>query len=210
MQISLIQHADGQHRCSWCGRGDAFADYIDYHDNEWGRPVKDDRLLYEKIVLEGFQAGLSWITVLRKREHFRYVFKQFDFEKVARLTEVAVERLVLDVGIIRHRGKINSAINNAKKVCDLIDAKGPGALTALIWSHQPLAVQRPKKITPEVAATLTQSEASVGLSKQLRDLGFSFVGPTTMYALMQSTGLVNDHLDGCNRQKTCEQLQRAQ
>ncbi len=208
MQISLIKHADGQHRCAWCGQGDAFADYIHYHDHEWGRPVKDDRLLYEKIVLEGFQAGLSWITVLRKRERFRKVFKNFDFEKVARFSEADVEQLVLDVGIIRHRGKINSAINNAKKVCDLIDSKGPGALTRLVWLHQPLAADRPIKITPEVAATLTQSAASVALSKQLRSMGFSFVGPTTMYALMQSTGLINDHLEGCSHQQTCDELQR--
>jgi DNA-3-methyladenine glycosylase I len=206
MQVRLIKHADGQHRCSWCGLGEAFADYIHYHDHEWGRPIKDDRLLYEKIVLEGFQAGLSWITVLRKREHFRKVFKNFDFEKVARFTKADVERLVLDVGIIRHRGKISSAVNNAKKVCDLVDAKGAGALTHLVWSHQPRVADRPSKITPEVAATLTQSAASAALSKQLRGMGFSFVGPTTMYALMQSTGLVNDHLDGCNQQEICDQL----
>jgi DNA-3-methyladenine glycosylase I len=209
MQIGLVKHADGQHRCSWCGQGEAFADYIHYHDHEWGRPVKDDRLLYEKIVLEGFQAGLSWITVLRKRDHFRKVFKKFDFEKVARFTEADVERLVLDVGIIRHRGKINSAINNAKKVCDLIDKKGAGALTELVWSHQSLANDRPKKITPEVAATLTQSAASLALSKQLRGLGFNFVGPTTMYAMMQSTGLINDHLEGCSHQQICNDLQQA-
>jgi DNA-3-methyladenine glycosylase I len=207
MNISLIKHADGQHRCSWCGQGEAFADYIHYHDHEWGRPVKDDRLLYEKIVLEGFQAGLSWITVLRKREHFRKVFKQFNFEKVARFTQDDVERLVLDIGIIRHRGKINSAINNAKKVCDLVDANGPGALTDLVWSHRPAAANRPKKMTPAVASTLTESAASVALSKQLRGLGFSFVGPTTMYALMQSTGLINDHLDGCSHQIICDELQ---
>jgi DNA-3-methyladenine glycosylase I len=207
MNISLIKHADGQHRCSWCGQGEAFADYIHYHDHEWGRPVKDDRLLYEKIVLEGFQAGLSWITVLRKREHFRKVFKQFNFQKVARFTQEDVERLVLDVGIIRHRGKINSAINNAKKVCDLVDAKGPRALTDLVWSHRPAAANRPKKMTPAVASTLTESAASVALSKQLRGLGFSFVGPTTMYALMQSTGVINDHIDGCSHQSICDELQ---
>jgi DNA-3-methyladenine glycosylase I len=208
MRISLIKHADGQHRCSWCGQGEAFADYIHYHDHEWGRPIKEDRLLYEKIVLEGFQAGLSWITVLRKREHFRKVFDQFNFEKVARFTEDDVERLVLDVGIIRHRGKINSAINNAKKVCDLVDAKGTGALTQLVWSYQSLVADRPVRMTPEVAATLTQSTASVALSKRLRGMGFSFVGPTTMYAMMQSTGLINDHLEGCNQQKNCDVLQR--
>ncbi len=206
MPVSLIKHADGQHRCSWCGQGEAFADYIHYHDHEWGRPIKDDRLLYEKIVLEGFQSGLSWITVLRKRDRFRYVFKQFDFEKVARFTETDIEKLVCDPGIIRHRAKITSAINNAKKVCDLIDREGAGALSRLVWSFQPDSKSRPKKITPEVAVTLTQTDASAALSKQLRSLGFNFVGPTTMYALMQSTGLVNDHLEGCDQRAKCQDL----
>jgi DNA-3-methyladenine glycosylase I len=115
MPLSIIQHPDGQHRCSWCNQGDAFADYIHYHDHEWGMPVDNEQRLFEKITLEGFQAGLSWITVLRKREHFRKVFAGFDFEKVARFTDADIERLVLDAGIIRHRGKIVSAINNAQR-----------------------------------------------------------------------------------------------
>ncbi len=197
MTMSLIQHADGVNRCSWCGQGDAFADYMDYHDHEWGMPVVDDQRLFEKITLEGFQAGLSWITILRKRDRFREVFNQFDVEKVARFTREDVDRLVLDAGIIRHRGKIESAVNNAQKVCDLIDAQGKGALAKLIWSHEPSAKQRPAKITPEVASTLGQSEQSQALSKTLRKMGLNFVGPTTMYALMQSMGVVNDHLEGC-------------
>jgi DNA-3-methyladenine glycosylase I len=197
MPLSLIQHPDGKQRCSWCGEGEAFADYVHYHDHEWGMPVVDERRLFEKITLEGFQAGLSWITILRKRDRFREVFKGFDFEKVARFTEKDVERLVQDAGIIRHRGKIQSAINNAQKVCDLIDTQGTGALAKLIWSHEPTAKQRPAKITPAIASTLGQTEQSQALSKTLRKMGFNFVGPTTMYALMQSMGVVNDHLEGC-------------
>jgi DNA-3-methyladenine glycosylase I len=209
MALSLIQHPDKQHRCSWCGQGDAFADYIHYHDHEWGMPVMDERRLFEKITLEGFQAGLSWITILRKRDRFREVFKQFDFEKVARFTEKDVDALVQDAGIIRHRGKIESAINNAQKVCDLIEAQGAGALAKLIWSHEPTPAQRPKKITPEVASTLGQTEQSQALSKALRKMGFNFVGPTTMYALMQSMGVVNDHLDGCAHRAQVEAARKA-
>jgi DNA-3-methyladenine glycosylase I len=197
MALSLIHHSDGLHRCSWCGEGENSADYIAYHDHEWGMPVTDERRLFEKITLEGFQAGLSWITILRKRDRFREVFKQFDFEKVARFTEKDVERLVQDAGIIRHRGKIESAINNAQKVCALIDAQGSGSLARLIWSFEPTPKQRPTKITPAVAGTLGQTEQSQALSKTLRKMGFNFVGPTTMYALMQSMGVVNDHLEGC-------------
>ncbi len=209
MALSLIKHSDGKHRCSWCGQGEAFADYIHYHDHEWGMPVVDERRLFEKITLEGFQAGLSWITVLRKRDRFREVFKGFDFEKVARFAQKDVDRLVLDAGIIRHRGKIESAINNAKLVCNLIDAQGTGALAKLIWSHEPTAKQRPLKITPEVAVTLGQTEQSQLLSKTLRKMGFNFVGPTTMYALMQSMGVVNDHLEGCSHRAVVEEARSA-
>jgi DNA-3-methyladenine glycosylase I len=209
MALSLITHTDGLHRCSWCGQGEAFADYIHYHDHEWGMPVTDERRLFEKITLEGFQAGLSWITVLRKRDRFREVFQQFNFEKVARFTRQDVERLVQDAGIIRHRGKIESAINNAQKVCQLIDEQGEGALAKLIWSHEPSAKQRPKKITPEVAATLGQTEQSLQLSKTLRKMGFNFVGSTTMYALMQSMGVVNDHLEGCSHRAAVEKARAA-
>lgn len=209
MPLSLIQHSDGLHRCSWCGEGEANADYIAYHDHEWGMPVTDERRLFEKITLEGFQSGLSWITILRKRDRFREVFQQFDFEKVARFTEKDVERLVQDPGIIRHRGKIVSAINNAQKVCELIDAQGPGSLARLIWSFEPSAKQRPAKITPAVAGTLGQTEQSQALSKTLRKMGFNFVGPTTMYALMQSMGVVNDHLEGCAHRPQVEAARQA-
>jgi DNA-3-methyladenine glycosylase I len=197
MPLSLIHHLDKKHRCSWCGQGDAFADYIHYHDHEWGMPVGDDRKLFEKIILEGFQSGLSWITILRKREHFRKVFAGFDIEKIARFTVKDIERLVQDSGIIRHRGKIVSAINNAQRASELINTQGTGALARLVWAHEPAANMRPKKITPAVASTLTQTDESLALSKTLKKLGFSFVGPTTMYAFMQSMGVVNDHLDGC-------------
>ncbi len=209
MPLSLIQHSDGSHRCSWCGQGDAFADYIHYHDHEWGMPVVDERRLYEKITLEGFQAGLSWITILRKRDHFRQVFKHFDFEKVARFTKKDVDRLVLDAGIIRHRGKIESAINNAQRVCDLIKREGQGALARLVWAHEPAAKDRPQRLTPEAAVTLTQTVQSQALSNTLRKLGFNFVGPTTMYALMQSMGVVNDHLEGCAHREQVEQARQA-
>jgi DNA-3-methyladenine glycosylase I len=206
MALSLIAHQDKKHRCSWCGEGHAFADYIEYHDTEWGVPNKDERYLFEKICLEGFQAGLSWITVLRKRDRFRQVMANFEVEKLARFTANRVDHLMLDSGIIRHRGKIESAINNAKLVCKLLDERGEGALAKLIWQHEAAAPTRPKKLTPAVAATLTQSKESEALSKTLRKMGFSFVGPTTMYAFIQSVGLINDHLEGCHRRVECEML----
>jgi DNA-3-methyladenine glycosylase I len=209
MPLSIIYHPDGHARCSWCNQGEAFVDYIHYHDNEWGQPVADERRLFEKITLEGFQSGLSWITVLRKRDRFREVFVGFDFEKVARFSEGDIERLVLDAGIIRHRGKIVSAINNAQRVCDLIDERGPGGLAKLVWSHEPPPKARPKKITPEVASTLAQTDESLALSKALKKLGFSFVGPTTMYALMQSMGVVNDHLHGCHARALVDAARKA-
>jgi DNA-3-methyladenine glycosylase I len=193
MPLSLIKHTDGLHRCSWCAD---LPDYVAYHDNEWGRPVRDDRRLYEKITLEGFQSGLSWITILRKREAFREAFAGFDFEKVARFSERDVERLLGNAGIVRHRGKIEAAINNAQRVCELIQKEGPFA--DFIWQFEPDSRSRPKRITAAVAVTLTQSPESVALSKALKARGFKFVGPTTMYAFMQSMGLVNDHLEGCS------------
>ena len=209
MPLSIRHHPDGQARCSWCNQGEAFADYIHYHDTEWGQPVSDERRLFEKITLEGFQSGLSWITVLRKRERFRKAFAAFDFEKVARFNSDDVERLVLDAGIIRHRGKIVSAINNAQRVCDLIDADGPGTLAKMVWRHEPSNKARPKKITPEVASTLAQTAESLALSKALKNLGFSFVGPTTVYAFMQSMGVVNDHLHGCYLQLQVDAARKA-
>ncbi len=209
MPLSIVKHSDGHARCSWCNQGEAFADYVHYHDTEWGQPVSNEQRLFEKITLEGFQSGLSWLTVLRKRDHFRKAFSGFDFEKVARFTAAYVERLVQDAGIIRHRGKITSAINNAQRVCNLIDANGPGALARLVWSHEPVAGKRPRKITPEIAITLAQTDESLALSKALKKLGCSFVGPTTMYAFMQSMGVVNDHLHGCHAQASVEAARKA-
>jgi DNA-3-methyladenine glycosylase I len=226
MEIKLNAHADGLHRCSWCGQGEAFADYVHYHDNEWGmaelsggmpsdaaaqRPSQRpyEHRLFEKITLEGFQSGLSWLTILRKRERFRQVFAQFDFEQVARFGEADVARLLGDAGIVRHRGKVASAINNAQRVCSLLDKSGPGALARLVWAHEPSAAQRPAHLTPEVAATLAQTDQSLALSKTLKKLGFSFVGPTTMYALMQSMGVVNDHLEGCHSRAQAEAARSA-
>jgi DNA-3-methyladenine glycosylase I len=206
MAISLVEHQDKKGRCSWCGEGHTFTDYIHYHDNEWGVPNKDERYLFEKICLEGFQAGLSWITVLRKRDRFRQVFANFDYQALALFTPKQVDALVLDTGIIRHRGKIESTINNARQLRQLFEQKGEGALAKLVWSYEPPAASRPKKLSPAVASALTQSKESEALSKALRKLGFSFVGPTTMYAFIQSVGLVNDHLEGCHRRVACEQL----
>ena len=199
MKLSLTKHPDGLHRCSWCGD---IPEYIHYHDTEWGMPVANDQRLFEKIVLEGFQSGLSWITILRKREAFRKAFAGFDIDKVARFTQADVERLVLDAGIVRHRGKIVSAINNAKQARELIDTQG--SLAQFVYKFRPDKKARPEKITPDVAMTLTQTPESQALSKELKGLGFSFVGPTTMYAFMQSMGVVNDHLEGCESRAKVE------
>jgi DNA-3-methyladenine glycosylase I len=204
MGIEVTKHADGLHRCSWCGE---LPDYMAYHDDEWGLPIADDKRLFEKLTLEGFQSGLSWLTILRKRDAFRKAFADFDFEKVARFGAKDVERLVADAGIVRHRGKIESAINNAKRVCELLQ-KEP-SLAAFIWRYEPEAKSRPKRITPDMAMTLTHSTESTALSKDLKKRGFSFVGPTTMYAFMQSMGLVNDHLHGCHAQAKVEAARAA-
>ena len=184
---------DGLVRCAWCG-GDAL--YQAYHDREWGFPVDDDLRLFEKICLEGFQAGLSWLTVLRKREAFRRAFRGFDPAKVARMNARSVERLVQDASIIRHRGKIESTLNNARRCLEL--QAECGSLTAYLWSFEPPAAARPRKITWAAVRRLTETPASRALSKDLRQRGFTFVGPTTLYALMQAMGLVNDHVEGCH------------
>jgi DNA-3-methyladenine glycosylase I len=179
-------------RCSWCGTDPL---YVQYHDEEWGRPVHDDRRLFEKVCLEGFQAGLSWITILRKRENFRQGFAGFDFERVARFTDADVERLVLDPGIIRHRGKIASTINNARRALELREEHG--SLAAYFWKWQPDPASRPSAITVETLRAMTTSPESIALSKDLRKRGWTFVGPTTIYAFMQAVGLVNDHVADC-------------
>ncbi len=177
-------------RCWWCA---ADAEYMRYHDEEWGRPVSDDERLYEKICLEGFQAGLSWLTILRKRPRFREVFHGFDPERVARMNLRDVERLLKDAGIIRHRGKIESTINNAKRA--LAAREEHRSLAAWLWSFAPENPGGPLRSPREIRAVSPESTA---LSKDLRKAGWSFVGPTTMYAFMQSVGMVNDHLVGCH------------
>lgn len=188
----LIEGEDGCARCFWQGN---LPDYQAYHDEEWGRPVADDRRLFEKIVLEGFQSGLSWLTILRKRENFRSAFAGFDFEAVARFTEKDVERLLLDAGIIRHRRKIESAINNAQKACDLVETEG--SLASFIWRFEPPASERPERVDWDSLRAMTETDQSRALAKELRRRGWSFVGPTTLYAFMQSVGIVNDHIAGC-------------
>ena len=188
----LWKGPDGRRRCAWC-RGSE--DYAAYHDTEWGFPVRDDRALFEKISLEGFQSGLSWLTILRKRENFRRAFAGFDIERVARFGTRDVTRLLADAGIVRHRGKIESTINNAKRCADLADEFG--SLSDYVWRFEPDAKSRPKKITWDALKAMSTSPESTALSKDLRKRGWTFVGPTTMYAFMQAMGLVNDHLHGC-------------
>jgi DNA-3-methyladenine glycosylase I len=179
-------------RCPWAG-DDLL--YQRYHDHEWGRPVTSDTRLFEKICLEGFQSGLSWITILRKRERFREVFHGFDIAAVAAMTEADIETLLGDPGIIRHRGKIAATINNAKRA--LVLQEEFGSLAAYVWRFETLPEHRPDDLSWENLRRLAQTEASVRLSKDLRKRGFAFVGPTTCYAFMQAMGLVNDHVEGC-------------
>ena len=184
-------------RCGWCLGS---ADYVAYHDEEWGRPVVDDVRLYEKLCLEGFQSGLSWLTILRKRPGFRAAFAGFDPEQVARFDDSDVERLLADAGIVRHRGKIEATIANARATLDVQDSVG--SLAALVWSFEPdRAAQAAPVRLGEVAATTPESTA---LSKALKRHGFRFIGPTTAYAAMQSLGVVNDHLAGCHVRTTCD------
>ena len=188
-QEGLQPGPDGQLRCWWSAGSE---DYAHYHDHEWGFPVADDHRLFEKICLEGFQAGLSWLTVLRKRENFRRAFAGFDFEKVARFNSRSVDRLLKDAGIIRHRGKIESTINNSKRAKELVDECG--SLATYFWSFEPKPLS---SVTKHRLMTETTTAASKALSKDLKKRGWSFVGPTTAYAFMQAMGLVNDHVDGC-------------
>lgn len=177
---------DGKARCTWC---QATPLYVAYHENEWGYPVINDQRLFEKICLEGFQSGLSWLTILVKRENFRAAFANFDFNLVAKFTDDDVERLVLNAGIVRHRGKINATINNAKRAQEMITEFG--SLAHYFWQFEP---KRDETIAPGFMATC---EESIALSKDLKKRGWKFVGPTTMYAFMQAMGMVNDHADGC-------------
>jgi DNA-3-methyladenine glycosylase I len=192
------------HRCWWC---EATPIYRRYHDTEWGFPVADERRLFEKICLEGFQAGLSWLTILNKRENFRRAFANFEAEQVASFDAADVQRLVIDAGIVRHAGKIASTINNAKRVIEL--RREFGSLGAYVWKMEPDAASRPPLITHEVAKAMPTSAASIALSKDLKKRGWTFVGPTTMYAFMQAMGLVNDHLEGCASREAALQARAA-
>ena len=188
-------------RCWWCGTDPL---YVRYHDEEWGTPVTDDSRLFEKICLEGFQSGLSWLTILRKRENFRAAFADFDFEQVARFGARDVTRLLKDAGIVRHRGKIESTINNAKRALEL--RAEHGSLAAYFWQWQPDAASRPRRLTRAALMKMATTPASVALSKDLKKRGWTFVGPTTVYAFMQAMGLVNDHVEGCDRRPAVEKL----
>jgi len=177
---------DGKERCRWSG---AAPEFLHYHDTEWGFPVDDDRRLFEKLCLEGFQSGLSWRTILAKRENFRAAFHGFDFDRVASFGAHDVDRLLKDEGIVRHRGKIEAVINNAQRARELVQREG--SLAAYLWRHE----SRDKPSTkPQTAST---SETSIALSKALKKQGWTFVGPTTVYAFMQAMGLINDHAEGC-------------
>ena len=199
MARGLVVGEDGTSRCAW-GAGDPV--YVAYHDTEWGFPSRDDRHLFEKICLEGFQAGLSWLTILRKRENFRRAFANFQPEMVARFDARRVSRLLRDPGIVRHRGKIESAIHNARRSLEIVDELG--SLAAYVWRFEPDASKRPRRLTPAALARLTESTESRALSQDLKRRGFRFVGPTTMYAFLQSVGIVNDHLEGCGVRPHCE------
>lgn len=177
---------DGKPRCRWCG---AAPEFLNYHDTEWGFPVVDDHRLFEKLSLEGFQSGLSWRTILNKRENFRAAFHDFDFDRIARFTSRDVARLLKDEGIVRHRGKIEAVINNAKRAKELV--RQEGSLAAFIWRYAPKERRLAK---PQTVST---SAESLALSKDLKKRGWAFVGPTTVYAFMQAMGLINDHVEDC-------------
>ena len=181
-----IQGPDGKMRCQWCG---AAPEFLNYHDTEWGFPVSDDHRLFEKLCLEGFQSGLSWRTILAKRENFRSAFHHFDIDRIARFTQRDVNRLLKDEGIVRHRGKIEAVINNARQARDLI--KIEGSLATFIWQYEP---DKKHIAKPQTVST---SAESIALSKDLKKMGWKFVGPTTVYAFMQAMGLINDHVEGC-------------
>jgi len=191
---ALQTSADGKRRCAWCGDDPL---YVAYHDREWGFPVRSDRRLYEKVCLEGFQAGLSWLTILKKRPNFRAAFADFDLERVARFGARDVTRLLGDAGIVRHRGKIESTVNNARRALELVEEAGSLRAFFARWRRD-----RPY---PGVVAESPESKA---LSKELKRRGWSFVGPTTMYAFVQAVGLVNDHADGCAFRAAAERARR--
>lgn len=190
---------DGKTRCRWAAGAPGFPAYQAYHDEEWGFPVRDDRRLFEKLCLEGFQSGLSWRTILAKRDNFRAAFDGFDFEKVAKYGARDIKRLLADAGIVRHRGKIEAVINNAKRAREMVAEHG--SIAAFIWRYE---AARPAR--PQSASTTAES---IALSKDLKKLGWKFVGPTTVFAFMQAMGLVNDHVDGCELRAKAEKARQA-
>lgn len=183
---NTVNGPDGRPRCAWCS---AAPEFFAYHDNEWGFPVADDQRLFEKMCLESFQSGLSWRTILAKRENFRAAFDNFDYEKIARYTERDINRLLKNAGIVRHRGKIEAVINNANRAQELVEQEG--SLAAFFWSYEP---DEKKLAAPQTVST---SAESIALSKDLKKRGWKFVGPTTVYSFMQAMGLINDHVDNC-------------
>lgn len=196
-QDRTLPGPDGQPRCRWCL---ATEEYLGYHDREWGFPVAEDRRLFEKLCLEGFQSGLSWRTILTKRENFRAAFVGFDFRQVAGFGEADVQRLLADAGIVRHRGKIEAVIHNARCALEMVEREG--SLAAFFWRFEAAAQD-------EAAQTRSTSPESVALSKALKQRGWKFVGPTTVYAFMQAMGLVNDHLEGCHARAKALQARAA-
>jgi DNA-3-methyladenine glycosylase I len=198
---ALARDPDGRRRCWW---GASNPDYVGYHDEEWGRPVTDDRGIYERMVLEGFQSGLSWLTILRKRENFRAAFRDFEIERVARFGARDLDRLLADAGIVRHRGKIEAAMANAKAAAAMHDAGE--SLAELFWSYAPGGRRRAPRTPADLPPVTPESTA---LSKELKRRGFRFVGPTTGYAAMQACGVVNDHLSGCWVRGEVERERRA-
>ena len=194
---------DGKPRCAWSIGTPA---YVAYHDGEWGFPVRDDRRLFEKLCLEGFQAGLSWLTILRKREHFRAAFEGFDPARVARYGAREVKRLLADAGIVRHRGKIEATINNAQRALEMIEQHG--SIARFVWQYEPPAADRPKRMTWAALKAMPTTPASTALSKELKRRGWRFVGPTTVYAFMQAMGLVDDHVEGCAIRPAAEAARR--
>jgi len=202
MDMGVVRGEDGRQRCGWCVGA---ADYLAYHDDEWGRPVTDDVRLYEKLCLEGFQSGLSWLTILRKRDNFRRAFAGFDPEAVAAFDGTDVERLLADAGIVRHRGKIEATIANASAAMAARDRHG--SLAAVVWSFEPR--RRGRRVPARLDDLVPVTPESTALSKELKQLGFRFVGPTTAHAAMESVGLVNDHLSGCHVRAACDADRRA-
>ncbi len=198
----VVRGDDGVLRCWWAGSA---PEYRRYHDVEWGMPVADDRRLFEKLSLEGFQAGLSWLTILRKREAFRRAFAEFDFERIAAFGEDDVQCLLADAAIVRHRGKIEAVVNNARRAVELVEEEG--SLAAYVWRFEP--APRDGQLDRAALRELAQTPASKALAKDLKRRGWRFVGPTTVYAFMQAMGLVNDHLAGCDAQASVERA-RAQ